>query len=230
MRLTVCQDAEAVARNVADELARRARLRRARRARIHMALAGGTSPRRVYELLGRMDEDWDHVDLWLGDERCVSDGDPDSNAQMVRETLFGQRLSRPPRLHRAQSPERPDDAAWLYGTAICAQVPEGIFDVVMLGMGQDGHTASLFPGHPALAAGVAPCVAVRGAPRPPAERITLTLPLLRRARYTVMVVAGAEKRETLARVLAGDTSLPAALLLDGIDELVTDRVTAGEGE
>jgi 6-phosphogluconolactonase len=93
-------------------------------------------------------------------------------------------------------------------------------------MGPDGHTASLFPGHPALAATEAPCVAVREAPKPPPERVTLTLGVLRRARFTLLLVTGADKRDALARVLAGDESVPLGLLGEGLDEIACDQAAA----
>jgi 6-phosphogluconolactonase len=131
-------------------------------------------------------------------------------------------------MHAVPSPEQPEDAAWLYGLEVREQVPEETFDIVLLGMGPDGHTASLFPGHPALGVRQAPCVAVREAPKPPPERVTLTLPVLRRARVTLLLVTGAEKAEALARARAGDRSVPVALLGDDLDEIACDRAALGE--
>ena len=94
--------------------------------------------------------------LWLGDERCVPDGDPDSNAQMVRESLLATEPRSRRVLHALPRPEQPEDAAWLYGRELCELVPDVVFDMVLLGMGPDGHTASLFAGYPALAVTEAP--------------------------------------------------------------------------
>jgi len=96
-------------------------------------------------------------------------------------------------------------------------------------MGPDGHTASLFPGHPALDATEAPCVAVRDAPKPPPQRVTLTLPILRRASHTLLLATGTEKRDALARVVSGDDSLPVALLGEDLDEILCDRAAAPGG-
>lgn len=221
-------DGEAVARYAADAIAWRIGDARKRGSEVHIALAGGTTPRRAYELLADIEGSWKHVHLWLGDERCVSDDDPESNARMVRESLYANARAEPPSLHALRSWSVPEDAAWLYGLEINSRVPDGIFDIVLLGMGPDGHTASLFPGYPALDVVEAPCVAVRDSPKPPPSRVTLSLPVLREARFTLLLVTGADKRDALARVLAGDTSSPLALLGDGLDEIACDVAALSE--
>jgi len=228
--LRVLPDAEAVARHAAGTLARRIDDAREAGHEIHIALAGGTTPRRAYELLSETAKSWSHVHLWLGDERCVPGDDPESNARMVLTSLAADaRSAGPPFLHHLRRPQVPEDAAWLYGLEIRERIPGLVLDMVLLGMGPDGHTASLFPGHPALAAAEAPCVAVRDAPKPPPERVTLTLPVLRRARHTLLLVTGADKREALARALDGDGSLPVALLGEGLDEIACDEAAASGG-
>jgi 6-phosphogluconolactonase len=227
-KLRVFPDAEAVARHAADRIAGRIGDARRDGRMFHIALAGGQTPRRAYELLAGIEGSWKHVHLWLGDERCVPEDDPESNARMVRESLYAHSRVEPPLLHAMPCPEQPEDAAWLYGLEIRDAVPDATFDIVLLGMGPDGHTASLFPGHPALEARVAPCVGVRDAPKPPPLRVTLTLPILRRARTTLLLVTGAEKADALARARAGDRSLPVALLGDDLDEIACDRAAAGE--
>jgi len=222
----VLADAEAVAKHACDALAGRIDDARERGADIHVALAGGGTPRRAYELLAQVRGSWRHVHLWLGDERCVPDGDPDSNAQMVRESLLATDREEPPVLHALPRPEQPDDAAWLYARELCELVPDLVFDVMLLGMGPDGHTASLFPGFSALRVTEAPCVAVRDSPKPPPERVTMSLPVLRAARFTQLLVTGEDKADALARVRAGDESLPTALLGDGLDEIACDEAAA----
>ncbi|MEJ7796853.1 MAG: 6-phosphogluconolactonase [Solirubrobacteraceae bacterium] len=226
-RVRAFPDAEGVARYAADALAWRIGDARKAGREVHIALAGGTTPRRAYELLADIEGSWKHVHLWLGDERCVPHDDPQSNARMVRESLYANARAEPPSLHELPSPEVAEDAAWLYGLAIAELVPDTVFDVVLLGMGPDGHTASLFPGHPGLRATRAPCIAVRDSPKPPPERVTLTLAVLRRARHTLLLVTGEDKREALARTLAGDESLPLALLGDGLDDVACDVAAAG---
>jgi 6-phosphogluconolactonase len=228
-RVRVFPDAEAVARYAADAIAGRIGDARHDGRELHIALAGGTTPRRAYELLADIEGSWKHVHLWLGDERCVPEDDPESNALMVRESLYANARAEPPLLHALPCPEVPEDAAWLYGLQIHERVPEVVFDIVLLGMGPDGHTASLFPGHPVLHVREAPVAPVRGSPKPPPERVTLTLPVLRRARFTLLLATGAEKRDALARALAGDESIPLALLGDGLDEVACDLTAAPHG-
>jgi len=228
-RLSVLADAEAVARHGADAIAERIDAARGEGRDLHIALAGGSTPRRAYELLAGVEGTWAHVHLWLGDERCVPEDHPEANVRMVRESLLAQPRREPPVLHVVASPEVPEDAAWLYGLAVREHVPGGIFDIVLLGMGPDGHTCSLFPGHPVLDVREPPVSAVRDSPKPPPERITLTLPVVRAARHTLLLVAGADKRESLAKALAGDESIPVALLGDGLDEVACDAAAAPGG-
>ena len=227
-RVLVLDDAEAVARHAAVELERRIGEARDGGAPIHIALAGGGTPKRAYELLAGVAGSWSHVHLWLGDERCVPHDHPDSNALMVRESLLAGERGEPATLHVLLRPEQPEDAAWLYALEIREHMPDCVFDVMLLGMGPDGHTASLFPGHPVLGVRDAPCAPVRDSPKPPPERVTMSLPVLQAARYTLLLVTGAEKAGALAKVRAGDDSVPTALLGDGLDEIVCDRAAAGE--
>jgi 6-phosphogluconolactonase len=206
-RLTVCDDpAEHLAGLLRDRIVAGAR---------HIALSGGTTPRRAYELLA---PDVGDTELWLVDERCVPTAHPDSNARMIREAM-GPGI----RLHEARGELGPEDAAWLYGREVEAM--GGVFDVVVLGLGEDGHTASLFPGHPEAGAAHAPVIGVRDSPKPPPERITLTLPVIDRARHTVLIATGAGKRDALARVRARDTDLPVARL-SALDEVVADAAAS----
>ena len=226
-RVRVFDDAAAVAAHAADSLARRIGDARDEGRELHVALAGGSTPKRAYELLAQVEGSWSHVHLWLGDERCVPDCDPESNAQMVRESLLAVARAEPPVLHAVPSPEVPEDAAWLYGLQVTALVPEVVFDVVLLGMGPDGHTCSLFPGHPVLGVSEAPVAPVRESPKPPPERVTLTLPVVRRARLTLLLVTGENKRDALARTLAGEAGLPLAMLGEGLDEVACDAAARG---
>jgi 6-phosphogluconolactonase len=227
--ITVAPDAEAVARRAADVIANHVNDARQRRVDVHIALAGGSTPQRAYELLAGMQGSWGGVHLWLGDERCVPEDHEDSNTKMIRESLLDRlRASEPPQLHHVRGELGPEDAAWIYGCDVVRAMGERpVFDVVLLGMGPDGHTASLFPGHPEALSAEAPVIGVRDSPKPPPERITLTLPVLRRARFTILLVTGEEKAEALARVRAGDPELPPGRLGDGLDEIVCDPAAAG---
>jgi 6-phosphogluconolactonase len=229
-RVTVLPDENGAARHAADVMANRINDARVRQADVHIALAGGGSPQRAYELLGQMQGTWAHVHLWLGDERCVPEDHADANQRMIRESLLERlRSTHGPFLHPVRGELGPEDAAWLYGTEVVRAMGEQpVFDLILLGLGPDGHTASLFPDHPAAGAHHAPVIGVRDSPKPPPERITLTLPVLKRARFTMLLATGESKREALAGVRAGEERLPAARLGSGLDEIVCDEAAAGE--
>jgi 6-phosphogluconolactonase len=169
------------------------------RSRACIALSGGTTPRAVHESLAELpDVPWNLVHVFFGDERAVPAEHPDSNYRMAKESL----LSRVP-IPSAQV-YRP--AAELHdrvgaARAYAALLPAAL-DVVMLGIGEDGHTASLFPGASAVDEKVELCLPVIG-PKPPPERLTLTPPVLERARSLVMLAVGAGKAEPVKRALEG---------------------------
>src|ERR1700680_314810 len=185
---TVFESAEDVAVAAASDTAKR--LREGARS---LVLAGGTTPQRCYELLSQMDIEWGRVTIMFGDERCVRPDHPDSNYRMARETLLD-RVS-PATVHRMPAELGPDEGADLYAHIVASVAP---LDVVTLGVGEDGHTASLFPGHPALKAS-ALVVGIRDSPKPPPQRVTLTLPALQRARRAILLVTGAGKADAVAK-------------------------------
>jgi 6-phosphogluconolactonase len=225
VRRTVMPDSERAARRAADLMSNAINDARMRGADVHFAVAGGSTPRRAYELLAQMQGTWSHVHLWLGDERCVPADDPESNQRMLDESLVSRlRALDGPHVHPVHGELTPEDAAWLYATEIVRTMGEQpVFDLVLLGLGEDGHTASLFPGHPAAGAECAPVIPIRDAPKPPPERVTLTMPVLKRARFTLLLATGEGKRDALARVQAGDEEVPAGRLGDRIDEIVCDE-------
>jgi 6-phosphogluconolactonase len=230
-RLTTVADAEAAAARAAEVIARHLTDARERRGIAHLSLAGGSTPRRAYELLAPL-LDWDGVHLWFGDERCVGPQDPESNYRMVAESLLARADVPVDQVHRVLGEEGPDDAADAYAAELRAHVaPDAqgmpVLDVAHLGLGEDGHTASLFPDHPALDVEDAPCVAVRDSPKPPPERVSLTLPVLRAARSTILLTAGAGKAQAVAAVLAGpDRHVPASLLASNRFEVIVDDAAA----
>ncbi len=231
-RVNVLRDNEAAARRAADVMAIQINDARKRGSDVHIAVAGGATPRRAYELLARMQGTWSHVHLWLGDERCVPADHADANQRMVDESLLSHlRSGDGPYLHPVRGELGPEDAAWLYANDIVRAMGEKpVFDLVLLGLGEDGHTASLFPGDPAADAAEAPVIGIRGAPKPPPERITLTLPKLNEARRIILLVTGAEKAPMLARVLAGpDPDVPASLLARDRLEVVADAAALVAG-
>ena len=204
--------------------------RRAGRA-VHLSLAGGSTPRAAYERLAALVEDWEGVELWLGDERLVPSDDPESNYRMLAESLLDPTGAIAHAVPTEGSAER---AASAYADLIRERVPAGLdgipaLDFALLGLGEDGHTASLFPDAPALEASGEICVAVHDAPKPPADRVTLTLDVLRGARGAGILAVGDAKARPVAAALEGPSArVPASLLAAGPLELILDEAAARE--
>jgi 6-phosphogluconolactonase len=189
----------------ADSAARRlaAEIRRVleTRERCSLALSGGSTPRPVYRRLAAElpdRETWTRIDVFFGDERCVPPDDPASNYRMAQEALLDLVPVGRSQVHRMEG-ERSDhgEAARAYA----ALLPERL-DLLVLGLGRDGHIASLFPGSSSLAESRHRVIAV-SAPAPPHDRLTITPPVIRDARLTIGLVAGREKADALARVIDG---------------------------
>lgn len=199
--LVVAPSAVDLARQCAETIASAIDLALAQRDRAQIALAGGTTPRATYERLGQEHLPWERVDVLLGDERWVSEDDPASNARLLRETLLAQEPARQARLHPVPTQlGSPAEGAEAYA-ALLAQLSAGSppsLDLVLLGLGDDGHTASLFPGTTALAERLFPVTVGEGKGLP---RITLTAPVLSAARRVIFLVSGSDKRQALQRLL-----------------------------
>jgi 6-phosphogluconolactonase len=201
--------AAAAAADIAEALRKGART---------LVLAGGTTPQRCYELLSEMDVAWGRVSVLFGDERCVPPDHPDSNYQMAREALLD-RVA-PATVHRMPAELGPDEGAKLYARAVEALTP---LDVVVLGVGEDGHTASLFPGHPALkAAGLT--VGIHDSPKPPPQRVTLTLGALQSARRVIILATGKGKADAVAKAKRGE--VPSGMIAGA--RWLIDRAAAGQ--
>ncbi|MEZ5142780.1 MAG: 6-phosphogluconolactonase [Acidimicrobiales bacterium] len=190
-----------------------------------MALSGGDTARHCYERLadrGDGNVDWWKVDLYWGDERCVPLDDPDSNYRLAREALLDRVGAA-----NATYPMRCDDGPDPYQLRVGEL---GRFDLVHLGLGPDGHTASLFPGSTALDADPGRLVVMNDDPlgHNPHRRMTLTYAGIARARLVLVTVAGEAKHDALARVLSGDPTAPASRIT--ADEIVwlADRDAAGD--
>ncbi len=186
-------DPLAAARLAAEQLAEAIGEALATRGAAHVALSGGGTPRPAYELLGALVEDWSAVHVWFADERCVGPDDPESNVRLVRETLDAPGAT----VHRMRGELGPEAGAAAYDR----ELGDVVLDVVLLGMGPDGHTASLFPHNPALDVSGVRAVGVHDSPKPPPERISLTRETLDRARRLILLVAGADKAAALAAAL-----------------------------
>lgn len=198
-------DGEAAGREAASRIAAAIDAALRARAVAHIGLAGGTTPRRAYTLLGPLVADWTAVHLWFGDERCVGPDDPDSNARMVRESLTAPGAI----VHRIEGERGAQGAAELYS----ALLGDTVLDLALLGLGEDGHTASLFPDNPALdLPGVA--VAVHDSPKPPPDRISLTLEKLNASRAILLLTEGTGKVEAVRGLLGEPTPHVPSSLLD----------------
>ncbi len=172
-----------------------------------IALSGGETPRPVYAALAAPDLaggiDWRKIDVYFGDERAVPPDDRESNYRMATDALLSHVPIPAPRVHRIEAERGDLDAA----ADAYAQTLPGALDVLVLGMGADGHTASLFPGSPALSERRRRVVVV-ASPKPPGQRITITGPVIAAARQAVMLVTGAEKAAAVARALDPDAPPP----------------------
>lgn len=215
-RLEVAKDPEALARRVARWLTD---LAIASSDRFAICLSGGSTPRRLYQLLAespyREALPWDRLHWFWGDERFVPWDHPDSNYGMVRAALLARAPIPPQNIHGIPTSGTPEEAARAYERALMTYYgsesldpARPLFDVMILGLGPDGHTASLFPGTAALEERRRWAVEVVGAK--PEVRITLTYPPIESSRQAAFLVAGADKREVLTRTLAGNRALPAA--------------------
>jgi 6-phosphogluconolactonase len=239
-RLTSCADAESVARRAAADIARHLKRAREDDGVAHLALSGGTTPTRTYELLAREPVDWSAVEVWFADERCVPPTAPDSNYRLAAEVLLTPAGIPPQRVHRMEGELGPHEGARRYAEALRghtatpageqavgspAAVPAAsapaedqlgvpALDLIVLGIGPDGHVASLFPGATALEDDdEALCVGVEDSPKPPPQRITLSLAVLRAARRCLLLATGAGKADAVSAMLAEPSPhVPASLL------------------
>lgn len=217
--LHVHPDPSAVAAAVAQRWAELAEAAIGDHGRFTLALSGGRTPRILYELLAspawRDRLPWSKTELYLGDERCVPPDHPDSNARMVREALLD-RLPQPPAFFPMVShPDRPDQDAARYASLLrerLGDTPVPTFDLILLGMGADGHFASLFPGTTALEDREALVLPV-WVEKLAAWRISLGRRVIAAARRRIVMVTGADKRAALSEALhAPGTLLPIARL------------------
>jgi 6-phosphogluconolactonase len=233
--LRILPDPAAVAQAAAEEIARRDPT--------SIALAGGSTPRKLYERLATAKLRWSEMKFFWSDERCVPLADPESNARMAEEALLTRVPVARANVHAVETALEPVEAARRYEDTIRASLPRpevnrlgaddeegsaathddawlrrrreprtglGVprFDVVLLGMGPDRHTASLFPGSEAIREQERLVVSVVSATKPPPNRVTFTPPLLNAAHCVVFLVTGEEKADALAAVLEGERATP----------------------
>lgn len=198
------ENAKDVASAAADTIEEHARQAIQQRGEFSLVLAGGGTPLECYRMLAQRSLDWEQWKIFYGDERCLPLHDPDRNHQLVAATglteMVGQHFIIPAELGA-------EPGAASYQALIVDQMP---FDMVLLGMGEDGHTASLFPGLDWDSADAKQLViAVNGAPKPPPQRISLSKPALQNCRHMLVMITGDSKREALHRWRQGE-DLPVA--------------------
>jgi len=208
---TTLPDLDAVSRRAAERWSELSRQAIADHGGFHVALSGGSTPKRLYQLLATTpfseQNDWAHTHVYFGDERSVPHHHPESNFRMAREALLDHVDIPAEQIHPIPSnPETIHQGAEAYATLLADQLPGGCFDLLLLGMGPDGHTASLFPETTILNDDQHLATAVY-VDKFKSWRISITLPLINRAQHTLLLVCGANKVEALRHATADATPL-----------------------
>ena len=228
MDIEVLEDADSVAERAAGIIAENAKAAVVARGRFVMAVSGGHTPWLMLRELASQEVPWPAVHVVQVDERVAPAGDPDRNLTHLRESLLDHAPLPPDQLH-AMPVESPDleIAAAQYATTL-AQIAGSppLLDLIHLGLGPDGHTASLVPGDPVLNIQDAD-VALAG-PYQGRRRMTLTYPIINRSRSVLWLVTGSEKAEGLSRLLSSDVSIPAGRIHPEQALLLADRAAAGQ--
>jgi 6-phosphogluconolactonase len=242
-KIRILADAEAVSRAAAEEFVRLANAAIAARGQFAIALSGGSTPKRLYQLLAeapfREQVAWDKVEFFWGDERSVPPDHNDSNYHMASEAMLRKLPVPATHIHRMEAERTDRDAAArdyeaalarVFKTSVGGEIPG--FDLILLGMGPDGHTASLFP-HTTALKERSRWVIVNYVPKFATDRVTFTVPVLNRAREVLFLVAGADKAEPLHEVLEGppnNDEYPSQFVKPSPGELVffVDRAAAAK--
>jgi 6-phosphogluconolactonase len=218
--ITVVADAEEAARRAANRLAEQARTGGS------IVLTGGKTPRVAYQLAADLEPDWGRVEVWWGDERCVPPDDERSNYGVARVLL--DRIDQPPAaVHRMRGELGPEAGADAYDQELDGV---GTFDLVLLGLGPDGHIASLFPNFPTLDVTDRDAVGTEAGHEPFVDRISMTLPRLCATQELLFLVSGEDKADAVARAFAGEPShgTPGSLAraTEGTTRAIVDRAAA----
>lgn len=198
MDMRILADQEALAAEACRLIASAAHDAIRQRQRFHLVLAGGSTPRRAYELLAATRQAWQAWEIFWGDERCLPADDPARNSNMAIEAWLAQVPIPEQQIHPIAAELGATEAAAEYAELIARKLP---FDLVLLGLGEDGHAASLFAGREP---GMADVIAVDDAPKPPRRRVSLGYTALRACRNQLVLVSGAEKADALAAWRRGD--------------------------
>ena len=227
VEIKVCDNEEDLASEAAELFVERSEPALRRRGRFLVALSGGRTPRRLYELLAsptyRDRVDWKRTEVFWVDDRCVPPDHPDSNYRMADELLLSKVPLEEKQIHRVRGEEDPELAAKIYGMEVSSYMPKSLitFDLAILGLGIDGHTASLFPGDHAVSEidKVAVLVEPKGDQH---RRITVTMPVLNHVATALFMVAGQEKAAVVREILdeGNPKGYPAGLVIPLKGELI----------
>ncbi len=199
------------------------------RRQFHLVLAGGNTPRELYALLSQAQTDWSAWHIYFSDERCLPVKDADRNSQMAASSWLDNVAIPTFQLHTIPAELGAELAARQYGESL---ETVGFFDLVLLGIGEDGHTASLFPGHEwGTARGAPDTLAIFDAPKPPAQRVSLSAGRLSRTRKALFMINGESKHQAVADWLAGK-NIPARAIMPaaGVDVLVEPALLVPLGD
>lgn len=234
-RVEIFPDDRALAAALAQTVAALGAEAVATRGRFRLALPGGSVVSLLAKGLAGLPADASHWEIFWTDERCVPAADPQSNFHLAQTGLLSRLNVSASHIHPADGAAGPEAAARAYTAELENIFGVGApprFDLILLGLGEDGHVASLFPGNPALQETQRWAAPVRNAPKPPPERITLILPVLNRARHVIVAAAGAGKAGVVARIFFPDQApvLPAQLLnpCEGELQWLFDRAAAAK--
>lgn len=204
MKWQVLEDSEAVAQEACQLILQAASQAISDRGQFRIVLAGGSTPERAYQLLSKAESQWEHWHIYFGDERCLPPDDPERNSDMAARTLTDHVPIPSDQVHPIQAELGAKAAAQAYEKVIGDALP---FDLVLLGMGEDGHTASLFPGHELPQDALV--LPVRNAPKPPPDRVSLSPEALGSCRELLFLITGAGKK-TAVNAWRDGTALPIA--------------------
>lgn len=221
--ITVAEDAAAAARLMAERLAEQAR------AGGSIVLTGGSTPRHAYEISAELESDWSKTELWWGDERCVPPNDERSNYAMANAALLTRLEREPAAVHRIQGELGRDDGAAEYKAELA---DAGAFDLVLLGLGSDGHVASLFPNFPTLDVTSRDVVGSEAGLEPFVDRISMTLPRIGNTHELLFLATGNDKADAVARAFKDRPShqTPGSLArsAEGTTRAILDRAAAAK--
>ena len=212
-------DAIALERAATSEILQAAQRAIARAGSFHLVLAGGNTPRRIYQALKLSGAEWPRWHVYFGDERCLPPDDAERNSRMAADAWLDHVAIPPAQIYPIPAESGAAPAAASYAQSLAGR---GDFDLVLLGLGEDGHTASLFPGHDwGTGAGAADVLAVFDAPKPPPARVSLSARRLAATRQVIFLVSGIGKQMAVAAWRAG-TAIPAAAIapVTGVDILL----------